>query len=544
MTADEIKALTKSKDYYNRYDKSKKWRFISILAGRAMQSAEINEIQHIFEDKIKALGNAIYHDGSIIEGCTVSYSPASRKANLDSGRVVIDGLIYDVEAAELSLSDDAQIGIWLKHDCVTEYEDASLTDPARNMPQFQLPGGYRIVTTAEWSLNTDGNIPFFPVYEFSGGEITARTQEITSPEYLATSARYDRHAHGSYIVEGLKVTALASNSEGKQTFSISEGEAHIHGYEAVIPHSVRLIIDGLPDLAPVKSEVHKYTNNTISLNHAPIEAVDRARVTKERTVIITHGNYTGCTDELPDASIFEVIEVKQDEKIFVNGRDFYFISDKLDWSLLGDEPAPYSTYTVKYHYRLDVLPDGMDRYTITLSGLVPDSLVEVDYSYRMPRKDILVMYRDGSFGVVKGVSHSYAPVLPSTPPEALCLAEISQTWNGLPDVRNTAMQCVHADTIHNMEQRINDLYALVAKNEQRYSAALNAPSTAFNIFTDPLFDDTMKESGSALIADNTLQLSSEKGILTLALNNDETLPYESVAVLEQTAHSRSVRINP
>ena len=104
-----------------------------------------------------------------------------------------------------------------------------------------MPGGYRIITVAEWGLSTDAlGTPFFPVYGVSGQEIVTQLHEKVSPEYLDALARYDNHAHGHYVVEGLHVTALESNIPGKQMFSISEGEAHVNGYEALLSHSVRL----------------------------------------------------------------------------------------------------------------------------------------------------------------------------------------------------------------------------------------------------------------------------------------------------------------
>ena len=376
MTADEIKTLTGSPDYYDRYEESKGWRQIAFLAGRAIQSAEFNELQHIFDAKIKSLGNAMYTDGAIIEGCTASYSPQDRTITLEGGKVAIDGMIFTVDGTELTLQndDDVQIGVRLNHNCITEYDDFSLLDPAKGYPQYRMPGGYRITTNAEWVLSSsDEEAGFFPFYEFSEGGIVSRVSEFTNTEYLEIAARYDRHAHGHYIVEGLKVTVLSGSPAGKQTFSISEGEAHIHGYEVVLPYSVRVVADELPDLAEIESEVHKYTGTfgrmKIQLNHAPVENIRNIRATKERAVSITHGNYTGCTDELPDTSIFEIVSVSQGDKVFVNGTDFYFISDKINWSLNGDEPAPYSRYNVTYHYRTSITPDSYDKYSVTLSGL-------------------------------------------------------------------------------------------------------------------------------------------------------------------------------
>ena len=554
MTADELKELMSSSDFYDRYDKSKNWDFLGVMAGRAMQSAEFNEIQHILEEKVKALGNSLYAEGTVIEGCAIAFDASTQKVNLDEGRVFLDGLIYEVEAAVLSVPnvDNVQVGIWKKSKRVTEYEDNSLLDPAQGTPQYQLPGGYRIVTVAEWGLSSDNfGMPFFPVYGISGGEIVTQLRDNINPEYLETVARYDRHANGHYVVEGLHVTALENSTKGKQTFSISEGEAHIHGYEAVISHSLRLIADELPDLAEVKSEVHKYVSSggkmVVYVNHTPIEEILQVRVTKARTVTLTHGSYAGCTDELPDTSVFEIVQVNQGSLIFTEGTDFYFTSDKLSWSPSGEEPAPYSRYTVTYHYRLNVAPESSDTEKLTLSGLVENSLIELDYSYRMPRKDIIVMYRDRSVGIVRGVPHRYAPVLPGTPPEGICLAEVSQTWEGLPVVKNVAIQRVPVDTLNAMKSQIIDLYSLVARIEQRYDATINAPSSAFNVFVDPLFDDDMRDAGvpqTALIADQTLQLPLTAELMSLPMNNDAVLDYTPEILINQPMHTKSMKVNP
>ena len=43
-----------------------------------------------------------YADGTIIECCAIFYEPTSNIANLEGGRVFLDGLIYEVEAATLN----------------------------------------------------------------------------------------------------------------------------------------------------------------------------------------------------------------------------------------------------------------------------------------------------------------------------------------------------------------------------------------------------------------------------------------------------------
>ena len=157
MTGEEIKTLLKVPEYYNRYEKSKNWDAVAVLSGRAMQSAEFNEIQSIAEEKIKAIGSSLYSDGTIIKGCAITLDTGAKKANLEAGRIFIDGLIYEVAEKILDIpnDEDIQVGIWKKSSVLTEYEDETLNEPARNSPQYMMPGAYRVITVAEWGLSTD-----------------------------------------------------------------------------------------------------------------------------------------------------------------------------------------------------------------------------------------------------------------------------------------------------------------------------------------------------------------------------------------------------
>ena len=554
MTAAEISKLINSPNFYDRYDETKKWDYVGVMAGRAMQSAEFNEMQHVLEDKIKSLGKALYADGTIIEGCAISYATESKIAKLEAGRVFLDGLVYKVEAATLNIPDiDAvQAGIWKMSRCVTEYEDNSLFDPAKGTPQYHMPGAYRIVTEAVWGLSTDGyDMPFFPVYGVSDGEMVTQLQEAISPEYTDALARYDNHANGDYVVDGLRVTALESDVAGKQVFSVSEGTAHVNGYEAVISHSVRVMADEEPNLADVKSEVHVFnaaTNGTVTIgaSHRPIENLKQVLITKERTVTLTHGGYTGCVDELPNTSTFEIVDVYQGNLHFTQNTDFYFGNDKLNWSLSGEEPAPYSSYVVTYRYRLAVNADAWDTDTVTISGGVANSLIEIDYEYRMPRIDLIVMYKDRSVGIVRGVAHRYSPTVPTTPPGAICLAEVYQNWDGLPEVKNVATQRVPVEDLRKMQERIQDLYSLVARNEQRFDIMLEAPTSAYNIFVDPLFDDDMRDAGfeqTAAIVDQTLQLPLTAETREIDLDNEVCLDFAHEILINQPQHTKSMQIN-
>lgn len=559
MKNTELKTLMNHPDYHNRYEREKNWDYIGIISGRAMQGAEANEMQHILEEKVKSLGNALYVDGTIIEGCEITLDTSLKVAHLASGRVFVGGLVHDVKAATLNIPDaeTVQVGIWRKSRVVTEHEDPTLLNPAKNMPMYRMPGGYRVVTTAEWGLNLDNlTMPFYPIYSISGGEIVSQVIREKNQDYLDALARYDRDSHGHYVVEGLHVTALPNANEEdngkKQTYSVAQGLAHIHGYEARLTHAVRLIVSEEADLYDVTSEAHQFESGgsgsaVVSVHQTPIEDVKSVRVTKEKTVELTHGNYTGASDNLPDTSVIKLVEIKQGGTIFTQGSDYRLDANKVNWEAEGSEPAPGSKYTVKYHYRTNIVPDASSPTDITLSGLVEGSLIELDYTYRMPRKDIIVMYRDRSVTMVKGVPHRYAPVLPATPPGAICLATVEQTWIGLPIVRNVAVQAVRMDELVRMRSAIRDLYSLSAEDRMRVDAMLSAPTSAFGVFVDPLFDDDMRDKGTpqtALVAGRMLQLPMELSISEMPTGAELSMPHTPEVLIDQPMHTKAMKINP
>ncbi len=459
MTGEEIKNLLDITDYYNRYDKNKRWDYVALLVGRATQAAEINEIQNISEDKTKSIGKSLYEEGMIIEGCGIFYSSSTKKATLKSGRIFLDGLVYAVETKELSTTGTAIIGVWKISSVLTEDVDDSLRNPARGYPEYKSRGAYRIVTKAQWGLSTDfhDNATFCEVYEIENG-IIKRLKKV-KPDII----RYDKHAHGNYAVDGLNISFVSSTS-GKQIFKVSKGFAHINGYETEIFQDINFSVDEVIDSEDITKEVTQSetlteSTNKIMLAHLPVENVSIVRVTKQKTVKnLLHGT-AGCIDELPDDSVTKIIEVKQGAKIYIEGTDFRFISasDGLDWSLSGDEPTPGSKYDVTYEYRVNAgFTFNTTSVTVSDSDFLKDAPIDVTYDYRMPRRDIIIMNEDGTVELVRGQADADNPIVPDTPSGAIRLAEVFQKWITSPEVNNS---------VRSIQEQIDELYKKIHELE-------------------------------------------------------------------------------
>ena len=461
MSGEEIKNLIGVADYYDRYNKDKNWDSVSVLAGRVLQAAEINEIQSILEAKTKAIGSSIYEQGMIIDGCGISYNSSSKKATLNAGLIFLDGLVYEVTGKELAITGTATIGVWKILSVLTEDQDSSLRNPALGYPGYRSPGAYRIIATTQWGLSTETheNSTFCEVYRIDGGVITRLKK--AKPDV----ARYDRHAHGNYAVEGLSVSFVSASS-GTQTYKIMKGLAHIEGYETEIFQDISFSVPEVLEDEEITREVTQSETlsenaKKISLAHLPVERVLHVRVTKERTVTnLTHGA-AGCVDELPDESVTKINQVKQGAKFYTEGVDFAFISetDGLDWSLSGDEPTPGSKFDVTYQYRVDA-EFTFDTTSVTVSDtdFLRAEPIDVTYDYRMPRKDIIVMDEDSSVELVRGKADAVNPIVPATPSGAIRLAEVSQTWINDPVVTNS---------VRSIQEQINELYRKIHDLEGR-----------------------------------------------------------------------------
>lgn len=545
--------------YYNRFDATDRYDELLFRAGKGLQSAELNEIQSTLIDRLKRIADAVFKDGAVLSGTPPAISGTSITCPLSL--IYLRGAVREVLARTFTIPATGlvRVGVFLLDEELTEIQDAALRDPATGTRNYDEPGAGRLRTTATWGREGDGTSGvFYPVWTVINGQVISQSSSNTGDAFTEALARYDRESNGSYIVNGLSVTALGL-AAGVNTFSVREGTGNIFGYKIDKLASTRLNYAEDPDLELVDAEPDTFTGTTggsasIQLNRFPVESILEVVITREKTVTITRGGFSGGQDTLPDVSVLSIISVEQHPTIYQSPRDYFLNGDKVDWSPTGGgaiEPAPGSTYTVTYRYLGNVTPSGVDLQagTFTVTGAVNGTLVLTDYRWKLPRYDRLCIDREGNFSRVKGISSRFTPLPPAVPSNLLALATIEQRWGLTPAVTNDGISAIPFDQLERIRSLVVDLFDLTALERLRNDISSREPSSKRGVFVDPFIDDDLRDQGitqTAAIVNGTLQLPIAPTVYQAPENNaqDWMLPYTEEIILQQTQRTGSSPINP
>jgi len=547
--------------YYNLFDATKRHEEILFLAGDGLQARELNELQSILGNRIAGLGGAIYKEGDPVRGAGIMVDPDTGAVTLETGEVFLRGAIRPVPAGAFAIPVEGRVAIGVRYteNVVTALEDPGLRDPAVGTDGYLEPGAARRAFSLAWgweggASSDGGGGAFHAIYTVTNGVLDNRVTPPAMDAVASALARYDREANGGfYVVSGL-TAAYLETSNGEHVFSLAEGRANINGYKVERVHGARLRYPVDPDLQTVESEPHVFTNAgggsmRITLNRGPLSVVRDVKVTKEKTVTVTHGAYTGSVDTLPDSSVVQVVSVTQAGTTYALGTSYTVSGDEIDWSPGGAEPAPGSTYTVTYRYIDSAVWSAADDDGFTVSGVVNGTTVYVDYAWKMPRVDLLAMNQNGELSRLKGVSRTRQPSAPIAPSDALALATVTHDWRAAnrPVVGNIAVRAIPVSDIEDMRGQIMELYGLWATSNLRTDASIREAGAKKGVFVDPFVDGSGRDAGvvqSAAIVGEMLTLPiGVNGIYTSA-SGFTTLDYALVPVLEQIQRTGSMKVNP
>ncbi|UTH76099.1 DUF4815 domain-containing protein [Chromobacterium sp. IIBBL 290-4] len=542
--------------YYNRFDPAKHFDAHLFRVGYAVQAAEFNEVQSGLAARIQGVADAMFRDGNVVRDARIVVQADSGDTVCEAGAVYLKGAVRGVAPKKLTLPviGVIAVGLYLQDSVVTELEDPSLRDPAVGARNYQEAGAARLKVEAVWGYAGDGQPgEFFPVYQVENGVLRAKEPPPQLDGVTQALARYDRDSSGgSYVVSGLSVAAAADLPSGEQVYTVSEGRARVNGYGVELNTSRRLVYAAAPDLRQIDSEPHTSASGDaqrINLDRAPVAAISQVRITKEVTVTLTHGGYTGAQDPLPDTSVISVLEVKQGATVYAAGTDYKLNAGKLDWTLPGNEPAPGSTYTARYQFIAAAQPAQADATGFTVAGAVPGSLVLVSYSQKLPRIDRLAIGADGKLVWIKGVAADWNPQPPTVPAALLPLASVAQNWSGDRQVSNDGVRVVPMSDLAGLQGRLDHMAELIAQQALSADAQLRESGAKKGLFVDPFLSDGMRDAGiaqTAAIVGGELTLPIRAGVSALPgdVAARVSLDFSLSPVMEQPMRTGSMKVNP
>jgi len=544
--------MTSNPMYHNRFDPNKGYKQVLVIDDRYIQGAELNEMQSYQHHDMKLFAGAVFGDGAILEGGEIK--KVGENAKIEKATIYSNGYGVPLSSISIPISpiDTIIIGSAIKQEIVTAKEDPTLLNPAIGTAGFKSVGAERLKVTGRWCSEDDikEGEAFYPAFTFIDGIL--QSVKRIAPELDGARkivARYDHHANGNYVVDGLVPTFDRDDDlDQEHIITISEGNGHVEGQELIFDYAQKVRVPFALDKREIVAEPNVFKGNgEYTVRHNPIASIDRIVGIVETTESITHGSYRGIKDILPNTPVVEVLEIKQGDTIYKNGTDWVQNGDFVDWSPLGNEPSPSSTYTVVYRYQTHIEDVQYNSNAFTLEGLAENTSFYINYSYYLSRVDKIILTRNGSFEVLRGVADEYSPVAPNHA-IGLSLAEVTVSFGQEPSLKVNFVKTFKADDIQRMYERMEALEYNVGKIELLNNARSIDPTlNTRELFVDPFYDDDLRDMGieqDAVIAEKELHPNIDFTQHEFSFDVDISLPYQNNGVLiEQRKNSGGRLIN-
>jgi len=553
--------------YYNRYNDASLWVMLEFIAGRRLQSAELNEIQAMSLHRDRDLGNVLFGTGKIVDGCQILVDTENSEAKITSGRIYYEGMIFNLaeDTVEITQSGLEVIGLKVVFSYITSEDDPTLKDPALGARNYGLPGADRKIAILSWAKDDP---EAFPVFKLQDGVVmqTAVPPELEGITPILARRTFD--VSGDFLVSGMDAFVEALDADNV-SLVIEAGKAYVLGREIDKLIPTRITVPKSKTTWGVVNETKTYNNGTneYPLNSTPVKQIDTLTATVQITENITRGNIPGTEDLLPHTPVVSVISVIQGGTTYQLNTDYLTPGNNIDWSPGGAEPDGGTTYSVTYRYT-KVMVQGVD-YDLHsnnarfLAGDRPvnGSTFQVSYAFYLARRDLHYLENSGDFVVVQG-QPAITPSVPIAPLLCLPLGEVYYP----PDSDEAVVTNYKPKRLTQM-----DLRAMLKRLERsEYNAAIadldkeaqtsDPDITKLGIMSDTfvnfekadiyheLFDAMFDPNNQSLI----LPLNWEEHDLTVDVANTTALlkgrlymlPYTEEVVLQQAYGTTDMNVNP
>jgi len=534
--------------FVNRFKPSHNWKMVRFKSDLILQSAELNEMQSIQSHEVSTLASALLEDGAILSGGGVSF--AKGVVTLEESIVFSNGYSVHVPEKKITIGSNATlvIGFMVSTTILSSNEEMLLLGHASGTPSLNEAGADRLVVQGEWMVEPKGEEQnlFYPTFVFTNGILSSMQRIAPELEGMRKLVgRYDYDSNGSYVVNGL-LSSYERETTAGHLLSISEGVAHVGGKEIVFEYAQKLAVERVTETKKTIGEPFTFRNNEIYFfRHSPLKSIDRIIGTVEREETLTHGSYFGATDQVSNTPLLKIVHVQQGSRLFKAGVDFKQEGDSISWSPSGEEPAPGSSYKIRYQYRA-VLKATVRGNGFTVRGLVPNSKFYVNYTYFLKRVDRIVLSKEGNFLVLKGVASENMPT-PPTQTTGLSLATVKVVAHATPVVNIDFYRAYKNSDIQEMFYRLSNMEYNIAKLSLDYDARSSDPSTdKKEIFVDPFLNDNLRDKGirqNGCIVEGRLESEVAWQTHRFTQKRDVILPFSSTVKIAQNQRSSSRQIN-
>lgn len=402
------------KDYpfFDLYDRDTRYtKVVPYIEGTA-QPRDLLEAQSMIQDQIQRLGDTIYKNGSIVEGCDILINSDKTAVSISPGKIYLDGQIE--EFLETTVVPIQGVGIEIlglikTEELITDNDDPNLKNPATNFNFYDSAGSYRVKTTWAWGILSETNpgivIKTISMSTVVDGSVTTtpntpNTESSLLDKILKIIADRDYAQSGNYILNGLKLK-LVNHPQypwDMKQINVTDGVARIQGRDIVFPLNWNGNLPVARETSPVLNEPWIFTvynpdlgsGSEKLLGQRPVAFIDNVVATLlivdgyGSNQQITRGPVRGGSDRLSETSVTDIIAVNQGgnwdplTEQFIGGVTYpsqFYIQDgnKVDWSPVGSEPDPGSSYSVAFRCRKSLTKQIMEKTFIEDEQLVMGS---------------------------------------------------------------------------------------------------------------------------------------------------------------------------
>ncbi|NPB03603.1 MAG: DUF4815 domain-containing protein [Thermotogae bacterium] len=222
-----------------------------------------------------------------------------------------------------------------------------------NRPSSQIWQNLQLVYDALTRHITDQNNPHNVTAEILGLNLDLAGAENLK-EYIALIVN---DLAGSFVSDGFEVrTEEVDETNSKVILGVTPGRGYIAG-ELVRSEEdleTEVSLNRYPAAVAAEPTPYRAGERVFEVNESHLGYTTQVLADVIVTEVVTRGTVPGGSDVLSHTPVLEILSVTQGGTTFTEGVDFFLDGNAINWSPGGNEPAPGSSYTVTYVYRMEL----------------------------------------------------------------------------------------------------------------------------------------------------------------------------------------------